>query len=115
MPVKVEKQGPVTTVIIDRPEARNAVNPETADALVAAFENFDADPSAGVAVFYGEHGYFCAGWDLKHASSGEANLELNKLAMPLDGSDPPRGPLGPSRLELSKPVIAAVAGDFSEI
>ncbi len=110
MPVRVEKDGPVTTVIIDRPEARNAVNPETADALVAAFKDFDSDPAASVAVFYGEHGYFCAGWDLKHASSGEGNLELNDLAMPLDDSEPPRGPLGPSRLELSKPVIAAVAG-----
>lgn len=110
MPVNVEKDGPVTTVIIDRPEARNAVNPETADALVAVFKDFDSDPAASVAVFYGGHGYFCAGWDLKHASSGEGNLEFNELAMPLDNSEPPRGPLGPSRLELSKPVIAAVAG-----
>ena len=110
MPVRVEKDGPVTTVIIDRPEARNAVNPETADALVAAFKDFDSDPAASVAVFYGEHGYFCAGWDLKHASSGMGNLEFSELAMPLDDTEPPRGPLGPSRLELSKPVIAAVAG-----
>ncbi len=110
MPVRVEKDGSVTTIIIDRLEARNAVNPETADALVTAFNDFDSDPAANVAVFYGEHGYFCAGWDLKHASSGEGNLELSDLAMPTDGSDPPRGPLGPSRMELSKPVIAAVAG-----
>jgi len=110
MPVKVEKDGPITTVIIDRPDARNAVNPETADALVAAFKDFDSDPASSVAVFYGEHGYFCAGWDLKHASSGEGHLEFNELAMPTDDSEPPRGPLGPSRLELSKPVIAAVAG-----
>ena len=110
MPVNVEKDGPITTIIIDRPEARNAVNPETAEALVAAFKDFDSDPAASVSVFYGEHGYFCAGWDLKHASSGEGNLEFNELAMPLDNTEPPRGPLGPSRLELSKPVIAAVAG-----
>ena len=110
MPVRVETDGPITTVIIDRPEARNAVNPETADALVAAFKDFDSDPTANVAVFYGKHGYFCAGWDLKHASSGEGKLEFNELAMPLDDTEPPRGPLGPSRLELSKPVIAAVAG-----
>jgi enoyl-CoA hydratase len=110
MPVRVEKDGPVTTVIIDRPDARNAVNPETADALVAAFKEFDSDPAASVAVFYGEHGYFCAGWDLKHASSGEGHLEFNELAMPDDDAEPPRGPLGPSRLELTKPVIAAVAG-----
>ena len=58
MPVRVEKDGPVYTVIIDRPDARNAVNPETADALVAAFKDFDSDPAASVAVFYGEHGYF---------------------------------------------------------
>ncbi len=110
MPVRVEKDGPITTVIIDRPEARNAVNPETADALVAAFKDFDSDPAARVAVFYGEHGYFCAGWDLKHASSGKGHLELNELAIPADDTEPPRGPLGPSRLELGKPVIAAVAG-----
>ena len=82
MPVRVEKDGPITTVIIDRPDARNAVDPETADALVAAFKDFDSDPAASVAVFYGEHGYFCAGWDLKHASSGKGQLEFTELAMP---------------------------------
>ncbi|MBC8427039.1 MAG: enoyl-CoA hydratase, partial [Deltaproteobacteria bacterium] len=60
MPVRVEKNGPVTTVIINRPDARNAVDPKTADALVAAFKDFDSDQTASVAVFFGEHGYFCA-------------------------------------------------------
>jgi len=110
MPVRVEKDGAVTTVIINRPDVRNAVDPKTADELVAAFKDFDSDQTASVAVFFGEHGYFCAGWDLKHASTGEGDLELNALAMPTDDTEPPRGPLGPSRLELTKPVIAAVAG-----
>ncbi|MBL7217484.1 MAG: crotonase/enoyl-CoA hydratase family protein [Desulfobacteraceae bacterium] len=110
MPVRVEKDGPVTTVIINRPDARNAVDPKTADELVGAFKDFDSDQTASVAVFFGEHGYFCAGWDLKHASTGKGDLEFNELAMPTDDTEPPRGPLGPSRLELTKPVIAAVAG-----
>jgi enoyl-CoA hydratase len=110
MTVKVEKSGPVTTVIIDRPEARNAVDPATADALVSAFENFDRDPEACAAVFYGEGNCFCAGWDLKHASSSKGELELEKLAIPTDGSQLPRGPMGPTRMELSKPVIGAIVG-----
>lgn len=109
--VRVEKDGPVTTVIHSRPEARNAVNPESADALVAAFRAFDADPEAHVAVFWGEGGAFCAGWDLKYTSAlADDPAALAALDFPDDGGAPPRGPLGPSRLDLSKPVIAAVAG-----
>jgi len=111
MTVHVVKDGPVTTVINDRPEARNAVDPETGDALVDAFLTFDADAAARVAVFHGAHGAFCAGWDLKYAAGlKDAAEPIAELAFPDDGSPPPRGPLGPSRLALSKPVIAAVAG-----
>ena len=69
MSIFVEKSGPVTTVIMERPDARNAVDPATADALVAAFEAFNRDPDAKVAVFFGSHGTFCAGWDLKYSSA----------------------------------------------
>ena len=111
MTVRVEKDGPVTTIINDRPEARNAVDPETGDALVEAFLEFDDDPEASVAVFWGAGGAFCAGWDLKYVSSLKPSEDpLKDLHFPADGDPAPRGPLGPSRLDLSKPVIGAVAG-----
>ena len=111
MTVRVEKDGPVTTIINDRPEARNAVDPETGDALVKAFLEFDDDPEASVAVFWGAGGAFCAGWDLKYVSSLKPGEDpLKDLHFPADGDPAPRGPLGPSRLDLSKPVIGAVAG-----
>ena len=111
MTVRVEKDGPVTTIINDRPEARNAVDPETGDALVEAFLEFDDDPEASVAVFWGAGGAFCAGWDLKYVSSLKPGEDpLKDLHFPADGGPAPRGPLGPSRLDLSKPVIGAVAG-----
>ena len=111
MTVRVEKDGPVTTIINDRPEARNAVDPETGDALVEAFLEFDDDPEASVAVFWGAGGAFCAGWDLKYVSSLKPGEDpLKDLHFPADGDPAPRGPLGPSRLDLSKPVIGAVAG-----
>jgi enoyl-CoA hydratase/carnithine racemase len=94
--VRVERSGPVTTVIIDRPEARNAVDGATAQALADAFRAFDADEGAAVAVLWGAGGSFCAGADLKAMS--------NRVEP--DGD----GPMGPSRMVLSKPVIAAVAG-----
>ncbi|MBI5605303.1 MAG: crotonase/enoyl-CoA hydratase family protein [Deltaproteobacteria bacterium] len=100
MLVLTEKIGPVTTVIINRPEVRNAVDGPTAQALVEAFEAFETDPEARVAVLTGAGGFFCAGADLKAVSQGNPN-RLSE-----DGS----GPMGPSRLFLSKPVIAAVAG-----
>ncbi len=109
--VKVEKDGPVTTVILDRPEVKNAVDPETGEKLVRAFLEFEADDAASVAVFFGDHGAFCAGGDLKALSTDRGDAWLNKLQFPGDGDTPaPPGPLGPSRLVLSKPTIAAVAG-----
>lgn len=111
MSVRIDKDGAVWTVINDRyAEARNAVDPETADALVAAFTAFDADDEARVAVFWGAGGAFCAGWDLKYAASLEGGeVPIGELRFP-DSGPPPRGPMGPSRLALSKPVIAAIAG-----
>lgn len=110
MAVRVEKSGSVWTVIHSRPEARNAMDPASADALVAAFQCFDADATADVAVLWGEGGAFCAGWDLKFAASLTGDRPLAALNFPTDGSNPPRGALGPTRLELSKPVIAAMEG-----
>lgn len=99
-PVRVERDGPVTTVIIDRPEARNAVNGPTAAALFEAFDEFDRDDSASVAVLCGDHGTFCAGADLKAFGTPDAN--------PVHRTGP--GPMGPTRMVLSKPVIAAISG-----
>lgn len=99
--VRVERNGPVTTVILHRPHARNAVDGPTARALYAAFEEFDADGDAAVAVLWGEGGTFCAGADLKAIGTAETNPTHR---------DGPLGPMGPSRMELSKPVIAAVSG-----
>ena len=110
MSVRIEKSGSVWTVIHSRPEARNAMDPKSADALVAAFEQFDADDSANVAVFWGEGGAFCAGWDLKSVSDLDHSDPVGRLDFPKGGGKAPRGPLGPSRLEMSKPVIAAVEG-----
>ncbi len=88
------------------------MDPESADALVSAFEDFDKDPSAAVAVLWGEGGAFCAGWDLKYgASLMKDPTPIHALDFPFNESTKiPRGPLGPTRLELDKPVIAAVAG-----
>ena len=115
MTVRTEKKGLVWTVIHDRPQARNAMDPDSADALNAAFLAFDTDESASVAVFYGEGGAFCAGWDLKFVSTLNADYPLGELDIPPakprgNGGDIPRGPMGPSRLELDKPVIAAIEG-----
>ena len=98
--VRIEKQDVVWTVVIDRPEARNAVDRPTADALTAAFREFDTDSSARVAVLWGAGGTFCAGADLKAIGSERGNRAES-------GGD---GPLGPTRMLLSKPVIAAVSG-----
>ena len=100
MPVRTERNGPVTTVILSRPEVRNAVDGPTAAGLAAALRAFDADPDAAAAVLWGEGGTFCSGADLK-ALGGERG---NRLAP--DGD----GPMGPTRLRLSKPVIAAISG-----
>ena len=100
MLVLTEKNGSVTTIILNRPERRNAVDRPTAEALVEAFQAFERDEEARVAVLTGAGGCFCAGADLKAISEGRANRFEEK-------GD---GPMGPSRLFLSKPVIAAVAG-----
>jgi enoyl-CoA hydratase len=111
MTVTIEKNGPVTTVIHARSEARNAMDPESAAALVEAFLAFDQDPDAAVAVFWGAGGAFCAGWDLKYAATLAGQPRpLAHLDFPEGDGPVPPGPMGPSRLELSKPVIAAVAG-----
>jgi enoyl-CoA hydratase len=98
--VRVERSGRVTTVILDRQAAKNAVDRPTAEALADAFRAFDADPEARVGVLYGDHGTFCAGADLKALAKGTPNR------VAADGD----GPMGPSRMLLGKPVIAAIEG-----
>lgn len=109
MATRIEKQGPVWTIIHSRPEARNAMDPEHAKALHDAFLEFEAHDDALVAVFWGEGGNFCAGWDLKRASE-IADPDAMKVYDYDDEGEVPMAPMGASRLELSKPVIAAVAG-----
>ncbi|WP_331446304.1 crotonase/enoyl-CoA hydratase family protein [Streptomyces xanthochromogenes] len=98
--VRSERRGPVTTVILSRPGVRNAVDGPTARALADAFRAFEADEEAAVAVLWGEGGTFCAGADLKAIGTERGNTVT-------EAGD---GPMGPTRLRLSKPVIAAVAG-----
>jgi enoyl-CoA hydratase len=98
--VTVERSGPVTTVRLSRPHARNAVDGVTAAALAEAFRAFDADPEASVAVLHGEGGTFCAGADLRAIGTPASNRTEP------DGD----GPMGPTRMRLTKPVIAAVEG-----
>lgn len=98
--VRTEKSGPVTTVILSRPERRNAVDGPTAAALADAFREFEGDESASVAVLFGDNGTFCSGADLKAFGT-----ELQNRIDP-EGD----GPMGVSRLRLSKPVVAAVSG-----
>ncbi|HEX3772610.1 MAG TPA: crotonase/enoyl-CoA hydratase family protein [Polyangiaceae bacterium] len=100
MSVRVETAEHVTTVILSRPDRRNAVDRATAQALVEAFEAFESDPEARTAVLWGEGGVFCAGADLVAATAGSPNR--------VEPEGP--GPMGPTRMALSKPVIAAVAG-----
>ncbi|MDI5979595.1 crotonase/enoyl-CoA hydratase family protein [Amycolatopsis magusensis] len=100
MSVRSESAGPVTTIILSRPEKRNAVDGPTAAALAEAFRTFDADPDARVAVLWGEGGTFCAGADLKAIGTEDGNQVTE------DGD----GPMGPTRLRLGKPVVAAIAG-----
>ena len=85
MSLHVERDGAVTTIIRSRIEARNAMDPASAEALTAAFLEFDADKSASVAVFYGAGGSFCAGWDLKYVSTLNAVHPLGDLDIPTAG------------------------------
>jgi enoyl-CoA hydratase len=98
--VRSLKDGPVTTIVLDRPYLRNAVDRATAEALAGAFRTFEADPEASVAVLWGAGGTFCAGADLKAFADGFGNR------VEPDGD----GPMGPTRMTLSKPVIAAISG-----
>jgi enoyl-CoA hydratase len=100
MSVRIERDGPVTTVVLSRPDVRNAVDGPTAQALADAFREFDADPAASVAVLWGDGGTFCAGADLAAIGTKRSNRVTE------DGD----GPMGPTRLSLSKPVIAAIRG-----
>lgn len=100
MSVYVEKEGRVMTVILSRPEVRNAVDRQTAAALAEAFRTFEADEQALVAVFSGDQGHFCAGADLKKLAEGLSN-QLEPVG---------DGPMGPTRMRLNKPVIAAISG-----
>jgi enoyl-CoA hydratase len=99
--VRVETDGVVTTITIDRPDKRNAVDGPTAAALADAFREFDADDRASVAVLYGDHGTFCAGADLTAVGGPEGNR-----VDPMDAD----GPMGPTRMRLTKPVVAAIEG-----
>jgi len=98
--VRVEHDGPVTTVVLHRPHARNAVDGPTAQALADAFRAFDADEDARVAVLYGEGGTFCSGADLKAVGTARGNRV----------EETGDGPMGPTRMRLGKPVLAAVEG-----
>lgn len=105
--VLVDKAGPIWTVTINRPQARNAVDGPTARRLAEVFRQFDADAEARVAVLTGAGGYFCAGADLKSVSAG---IDGSASSLPLSADMDADAPMGPSRLQLSKPVIAAIAG-----
>lgn len=114
MTVQVQTRDRITLVTLDRPEVRNAVDAATAQALHAAFLDFERDDGADVAVFHGAGGHFCAGWDLQSGARLLAEgVSPQALAQSLDFTaekQHPAGPMGPSRLQLSKPVIAAVSG-----
>jgi enoyl-CoA hydratase len=111
MTLTVERDGPVTTLIRSRVEARNAMDPASAEALTEALIAFDRDETQSVAVLYGAGGAFCAGFDLKYAASQLGQkAPMAALDFPAGEGPVPRGPMGPTRLQLSKPVIAAIAG-----
>jgi enoyl-CoA hydratase len=103
MPIHYEPEAPIVVITIDRPEVANAIDRPTADELADAFRRFDADPELHVAVLAGAHGKFCCGADLKAMQTGD----LSKATRVAPDGD---GPVGPTRMLLSKPVIAAVEG-----
>jgi enoyl-CoA hydratase len=105
--ISIERNGTVATVILDRPEVRNAIDPRTAAALVAAILELDADEAIHAVVLWGTGGTFCAGADLRAVSGG---WDPGALQPPSGETADPFGPMGPTRLETTKPVIAAVAG-----
>jgi enoyl-CoA hydratase len=105
--VRIERQGRIATVVLDRPEVRNAVDPATASALADAFLALDDDAAVNAMVLWGAGGTFCAGADLRAVASG---WDTARLSPPSRDPDDARGPMGPTRLRLRKPVIAAVSG-----
>lgn len=107
--VRIERDGPVTTIVLDRPQVRNAVDRPTAEALADAFAAFEQDEAACVAVLWGAGGNFCAGADLKAVATGHGNrtVPIDPEHMEPLAKD---GPMGPTRMRLSKPVIAAISG-----
>jgi len=105
--VRVEREGAVATVILERPGARNAVDPGTAGQLAAAFLEIERDPAMRVSVLWGAGGTFCAGADLKAVAAG---WDPSRLQAPSGAADDACGPMGPTRLRLEKPVIAAICG-----
>lgn len=111
MTIRTEDSGTVRTIIHDRFASRNAMDPASAEALHQAFLDFDADPAISVAVMWGAGGAFCAGWDLKVAGTLVGRDDpLAALDFQADTTKSPRGPMGPTRLRLNKPVIAAIEG-----
>jgi enoyl-CoA hydratase len=114
MTVRVDTKARVAVITIDRPQARNAVNPATAQMLFDAFTLLDADTVIDVMILTGADGAFCAGFDLKTAADGSAADWIAAVDIPANWTDPVAqpipGPMGPSRLMLSKPVIAAIEG-----
>jgi enoyl-CoA hydratase len=120
--VSSQRHGPITVITLARPDVRNAVDADTARALYAAFIEFEQDSQAKVAVFHGAYGHFCAGWDLKAGArmareEGGPGVLTDLDFEPLSGAQleaspttAPLGPMGPSRMLLSKPVIAAISG-----
>jgi enoyl-CoA hydratase len=114
MAISVTTKDRITIITIDRPAARNAVDPETSDQLFTAFLAFEADPAVDVAILTGDSTAFCAGFDLKVAAQKMPRTWVEKYRIPDDWQSPHKTPLpspmGPARLMLSKPVIAAIEG-----
>ena len=109
MVITVKKTEKIWTVIHSRPEVRNAMDPISSDQLYQTFVEFDKEDSARVAVLSGDNGYFCAGYDLRHAK--DLNVRIERGEYEFDPNDAyPKGPMGPTRLQLKKPIIAAIAG-----
>ena len=105
--VRIEYEGAVATVILERPGARNAVDPMTAEQLAAAFLEIERNDAIRVSVLWGAGGTFCAGADLKAVAAG---WDPTRLSAPSGAADDALGPMGPTRLRLEKPVIAAISG-----
>ena len=106
MPVRIERQGPVATVILSRPGARNAVDRATADLLAQAFLSLEDQDDINISVLFGEGDAFCAGADLKAVAQGQGN----RMRPPTGDRQDDQAPMGPTRLFLKKPTIAAIAG-----